>query len=72
MIIFHRIASLKFSNIELSHLQHCLHRAVGLCTVGIAKHLAEYGGNHLPRNAELIGEPSAAVGVRPPSESLFQ
>src|SRR5881397_3322296 len=46
-------------DVELLHLQHRRHGALGLFGVRARQQLAQDRGNHLPRNPEAVLEPAA-------------
>src|SRR5262249_29688924 len=50
---------LQCRQVELAHLQHRLHRAVGALRVGVREHLFHAGRHHLPGEAEAVPEPTA-------------
>src|SRR5207249_1248308 len=47
--------------VDLLHLKHRLHDPRRFLRILIAQQLAEYGGNDLPGEAELVLEPAALV-----------
>ena len=56
-----RLAQLR--EVDLGHLEHRLHRALGALGVGAGEHLVELPRDDLPRQAEAVLEPAALAGL---------
>src|SRR5207237_4413339 len=56
-----RRGSLESVDLDLPHVQHRLHHALGLLPVRIAEQLGQCGRDDLPRDAELVLEPAAGA-----------
>src|SRR4051812_47792664 len=56
------IGLLQGGNIELVHLQHCLHHALFPGGVFVPEHARQRRGGDLPGDPELVLEPAAVAG----------
>src|SRR4029450_10617531 len=57
------VRALQLIDVDLLHLEHCLHDPAGLMRIGIADQLDEGSGNDLPRQAVLVLGPAAVLGA---------
>ena len=63
MVVLSGIRFAQRCDIEFLHREQNVHDAVDFLGVGVAHHIVDVVGNDLPRDAELVLEPSALLGV---------
>jgi hypothetical protein len=61
----------EFGDVDLSHLQHHLHDAIGLLLIRNAEHFGQNAGYDLPGEAELVLRPSAGALFAAIGRKLF-
>src|SRR5947207_1230318 len=54
--------ALERRDVDLIHLHHRIHDALGFRLIGIGQHIAENNRTHLPRETEFVFEPTARSG----------
>src|SRR3981189_531712 len=63
--LFSVVRLLQRGNVDLVHLQHCVHDALCFRLVLVCQHFDQHNGNDLPRQTEFVLEPAASAFLAP-------